>query len=438
MKGQSTSQQAVRELAKKDGRGVRGLSSRPAAVRGAHVRAPRPRRWRRSRGRSGLTLPVLLLLPAMIIIARLVGYPLCGRLYCRSPTRGGHLIYGTSTGSAWRTSRGLHRRAPPHVAGQHRVFRHAVRDRHDGFASRSRCCSTRRLHGNGSSSRIRGALPWAVPAIAASAIWRWLFNDRYGFVNWGLTQLGFSHFKDYAWFADRNSAFVAIFVTVVWQSFPFIALSLWAGLQTLPQDTLAAARADGATAWQRFRLVTFPLLRPIIAVLVIFSTIWDFKIFDQVYVMAQGVPERDADTAAVTAYREGFALGHYGEGAAIAVILFGILLLFSIALRAAASARRATCEVAAQRGWMYAGDDRRLGLRAVPRLLGRDHVAEAAREIYTRTPDLWPNDPQWHQYPRVLGEGHVGRALLNSLIVASATMVICVVVARWRPTRSRA
>ena len=93
-----------------------------------------------------------------------------------------------------------------------------------------------------------------------------------------------------------------------------------------------------------------------------------------------------------------------------------------------------------KRGWMYARDGGDLGLRAVPDLLGRDHVAEAAAEIYTRTPDLWPSDPQWGQYPRVLGEGHVGRALVNSLIVASGTMVICLIVgamaayalARWR------
>ena len=142
--------------------------------------------------------------------------------------------------------------------------------------------------------------------------------------------LGLHHFQDYAWFASRGSAYVSIFVTVVWQSFPFIALSLLAGLQTLPRDTLDAARADGATAWQRFRLVTLPLLRPIVAVLVIFSTIWDFKIFDQIYVMATGVPDRAADTAAVTAYREAFALGHYGVGAAIAVILFLVLLIASI------------------------------------------------------------------------------------------------------------
>jgi N,N'-diacetylchitobiose transport system permease protein len=186
-----------------------------------------------------------------------------------------------------------------------------------------------RLKGNFVFS-IAVLLPWAVPAIAAAAIWKWLFDPSYGFVNWALVHLGFDSFQDYAWFASRFSAYVAIFITVCWQSFPFIALSLLAGLQTLPKETLQAAAVDGANSWQRFRLVTLPLLRPIIAVLVVFSTIWDFKIFDQIYVMAAGVPDRGADTAAVAAYREGFALSHYGLGSAVAVVLFLILLAFSI------------------------------------------------------------------------------------------------------------
>jgi N,N'-diacetylchitobiose transport system permease protein len=186
-----------------------------------------------------------------------------------------------------------------------------------------------RLRGNVLFS-IAVMLPWAVPALAASAIWKWLFDSRYGFVNWALVNLGFDSFQDYAWFAGRFSAYVAIFVTVVWQSFPFIALSLLAGLQTLPKETLQAAAVDGAGPWQRFRLVTLPLLRPIVAVLVVFSTIWDFKIFDQIYVMAAGVPDRAADTAAVAAYRESFALSHYGLGSAVAVVLFVILLVCSI------------------------------------------------------------------------------------------------------------
>ena len=103
-----------------------------------------------------------------------------------------------------------------------------------------------------------------------------------------LVNVGFESFEGYAWFAGRFSAYVAIFVTVVWQSFPFIALSLLAALQTIPKETLQAAQVDGANAWNRFRLITLPLLRPVVAVLIVFRTIWDFKIFDQIYVMASG------------------------------------------------------------------------------------------------------------------------------------------------------
>ena len=96
----------------------------------------------------------------------------------------------------------------------------------------------------------------------------------------------------FAWFNDRWTALLAIGVVVVWQSYPFVALALLAGFQSISPDVLEAAKVDGATAWQRLRLVTLPMLRPIVIVLVVISTIWDFKIFDQVYVMTGGGPAR--------------------------------------------------------------------------------------------------------------------------------------------------
>jgi N,N'-diacetylchitobiose transport system permease protein len=278
-----------------------------------------------------LTLPVLLLLPALVIIAGLVGYPLVRTIYLSFTDTGlGDLIYGTSTWVGVDNFKEVftdeHLRTSlvnTVVFGTACVIGTMVL----GF-----CVAlllNQRLHGS-LLFGIAVLLPWAVPALAASAIWKWLFDARYGFVNWALVNLGFDGFQDFAWFADRESAYVAIFITVVWQSFPFVALSLLAGLQTIPKETLQAAAVDGANAVQRFRLVTLPLLRPIVAVLVIFSTIWDFKIFDQIYVMAAGVPDRSADTAAVAAYREGFALSHYGLGSAVAVVLFLILLAFAL------------------------------------------------------------------------------------------------------------
>ncbi len=293
---------------------------------------PVPRLLIVRRALAKATLPALLLAPALIIIVALVGYPLVRTVYLSFTDTGlGELIYG---GSRWT---GIDNFKEVFTDDRLRValintvvFGTACVVGTMVFGFAVALLLNQRLKFNLFWS-LAVLLPWAVPAIAASAIWKWLFDARYGFVNWSLVKLGFHHFADYAWFAGRGSAYVAIFVTVVWQSFPFIALSLLAGLQTLPKETLQAAAVDGANAWQRFRLVTLPLLRPIVAVLVVFSTIWDFKIFDQIYVMAAGVPDRAADTAAVAAYREGFALSHYGVASAVAVVLFLILLVFSVA-----------------------------------------------------------------------------------------------------------
>ena len=309
------------------------MSSGSAAVSaGREARAPRPPALQVARRAvARLTLPVLMLLPAMVIIVGLVGYPLVRTIYLSFTDTGlGNLIYGGSTWVGLENFKQVfsddHLRTSlvnTVVFGTACVLGTMVL----GFAAA--LLLNQRLRGGWFFS-LAVMLPWAVPAIAASAIWKWLFDSRYGAVNYALVHLGFDSFRDYAWFAGRFSAYVAIFVTVVWQSFPFIALSLLAGLQTLPKETLQAAAVDGAGPWQRFRLVTLPLLRPIVAVLVVFSTIWDFKIFDQIYVMAAGVPDRAADTAAVAAYREGFALSHYGLGSAVAVVLFAILLACSL------------------------------------------------------------------------------------------------------------
>ena len=299
----------------------------------ATLTAARPRGHRAARAAvARLTLPVLLLLPAVVIIVGLVGYPLARTLYLSvTDTDLGGLIYGGANYVGLENFKEVFVDDRLRIALVNTVVLGTACVAGTmvlGFAVA--LLLNQKLKGNLLFS-IAVLLPWAVPGIAASAIWKWLFDSRYGFVNWALTNLGLESFEGYAWFASRSSAYVAIFVTVVWQSFPFIALSLLAGLQTIPKETLQAAAVDGASAFQRFRLVTLPLLRPIIAVLVVFSTIWDFKIFDQIYVMAYGVPDRAADTAAVAAYREGFALGHYGLASAVAVVLFLILLGCSIA-----------------------------------------------------------------------------------------------------------
>jgi ABC-type sugar transport system permease subunit len=172
-------------------------------------------------------------------------------------------------------------------------------------------------------------LPWAVPRVGAAIVWRWMFNDQYGIVNWSLSSIGLRFFDGFAWLNSALPAFVAIGVVVVWQSFPFVALSLLAGLQSIPPEVIEAAKLDGATSFQRLRLVILPMLKPLILVLVVISTIWDFKIFDQVYVMTGGGPARSTEVLEIATWREAFTQLDFGLGSALAIALFVVLVLIT-------------------------------------------------------------------------------------------------------------
>lgn len=169
-------------------------------------------------------------------------------------------------------------------------------------------------------------LPWAMPRVAAATVWRWMFNDQYGVVNWLLTRMGLDGFAGFPWFNNALPAFVAIGITVVWQSFPFVAISVLAGLKAISHDVVEAARIDGAGPWQVLRHITLPLLKPLLLVLVVISTIWDFKVFDQVFIMTGGGPARSTEVLAIATWREAFTSLEFGLGSALAVLMFLILL----------------------------------------------------------------------------------------------------------------
>lgn len=168
-------------------------------------------------------------------------------------------------------------------------------------------------------------LPWAIPRVAAGTVWKWLFDDQYGLVNWVLPG------DDRAWLVEsRFTAFFAIGVVVVWQSFPFVALALLAGLSSIPNDVREAAWVDGARPWQMLRSITLPMLKPLLLTLVVISTIWDFKVFDQVYAMTEGGPARSTEVVAITVYREAFAYHRLGPAAAMAFALFAVLSVLTL------------------------------------------------------------------------------------------------------------
>ncbi|GAA1290769.1 sugar ABC transporter permease [Pseudonocardia aurantiaca] len=172
---------------------------------------------------------------------------------------------------------------------------------------------------------------WAIPAVTGTYVWVFLFTPGDGLAIQALDALGLVDAATANPFTDRLSFFAVAALNVVHHGFPFVALTVLAGLLTVPQEITEAATVDGANAWRRFWSVTFPMLRPVFAVVTVLSTIWDFKVFTQIYLMPGG----DGVTRSVLnlgtwSYVESFAQNRYGLGAAIAVLLTALLLVITV------------------------------------------------------------------------------------------------------------
>jgi N,N'-diacetylchitobiose transport system permease protein len=174
-------------------------------------------------------------------------------------------------------------------------------------------------------------IAWATPPVTAAILFAWLFGTTGGLVGWCLDQLPDalvgSGWQDYNWFATPLPTYTVLTICVVWMSFPFVAVSVLAGLRTVPDDLYEAARVDGSSAWNSFWKITFPLLRPVFGVLLVLSVIWDFRVFVQLFVLS-GLANRDSFNLSLYAYSEAFGSlnAKYGLGSAIAVVLTLIVL----------------------------------------------------------------------------------------------------------------
>jgi N,N'-diacetylchitobiose transport system permease protein len=173
-------------------------------------------------------------------------------------------------------------------------------------------------------------LAWATPPVSAATVFKWLFDQQYGVVNWLITKLTPLDWSQHAWFDSQLSAFSVIVLCVVWQAIPFVALTLYAGLTTVPDEILEAARIDGAGAWRAFWSVTGPMLKPVFLILTSLSVIWDLKVFTQVYVITRGGPSRQTLLINLYTYTEGFGASRFGLASAAAVIMVLITLLATI------------------------------------------------------------------------------------------------------------
>lgn len=168
---------------------------------------------------------------------------------------------------------------------------------------------------------------WAMPNVASSMVWKWMFQPGYGVVNWMLTQLRvFGDVTDLSWSNDTALSFACIWMLVVWQAVPYIAITLYAATQQIDPSVLEAARVDGAGEIRTYWHVVVPMLAPTIMVVTMLSIIWDFNVFNQVWLVSQGGPDETTATVAVFTYKQAFVNFDIGHGAAISVLTVLILL----------------------------------------------------------------------------------------------------------------
>ncbi|WP_037911642.1 carbohydrate ABC transporter permease [Actinacidiphila yeochonensis] len=168
---------------------------------------------------------------------------------------------------------------------------------------------------------------WALPAVTGTYVWMWIFDPDSGVVRHALQGAGLLGPDGYNWFTNRLSFYAIAELNVIHHSYPFVAVTLFAGMTTVPQELYEAARLDGTTAWQRFWQITVPVLRPVFAVVTVLSTIWDFKVFTQIYLMPGGSGTNpDVLNLGVWSYMKAINQNQYGLGAAIAVLLTLLLL----------------------------------------------------------------------------------------------------------------
>jgi multiple sugar transport system permease protein len=184
-----------------------------------------------------------------------------------------------------------------------------------------------RFPGRG-SLRACVLIPWAIPTVVAAQMWRFLFNDAYGLINYAI--FGGEVSRYIAWLAKPGTALFALILADVWKTTSFAALLILAGLQIIPDELYQAARVDGAGTWKRFRHITWPLIRPALIVALLFRTIDAFRVFDLAFVMTQGGPADATNVLQLYGYKKMFVEGMMGYGSAISVGVFVIVLILAI------------------------------------------------------------------------------------------------------------
>jgi len=172
-------------------------------------------------------------------------------------------------------------------------------------------------------------LPWALPPVVTGLVWAWMFDFQFGVLNYALRLLHLIE-KNLSWMVSPDLALPAVIVATAWKHMPLATIILLAGLQSISGELYEAAHIDGANIVQRYRYITLPGLRPVLGILLLLETLWNFKSFAYIYMMTGGGPARSTESLVVGVYYEAFQFYKFGYAAALGVIVLLICVAITL------------------------------------------------------------------------------------------------------------
>lgn len=178
-------------------------------------------------------------------------------------------------------------------------------------------------------ARVIIMLPWAISLTMTAVVWRWALNGRAGLLNATLMNAGIID-QPIEWLATANTAFVVEILVGILVSIPFTTTILLGGLSSMPQDAYEAAVVDGASGWDQFRHITLPLMKPFINIAIVLNVIYVFNSLPIIWVMTEGGPANGTDILVTYLYKLAFRFGQLGKAAAISLVMFFVLLAFTM------------------------------------------------------------------------------------------------------------
>ena len=173
-------------------------------------------------------------------------------------------------------------------------------------------------------------LAWAMPVVAAMTVWIWLFDRRRGVVNYLLDMIPGVEMNRFDWLAQPSTFFLVASIIVIWMSVPFVAFSIYAGLTQVSDEVLEAAQLDGANGWQRFWFIIAPMIRPVIAIVLLLQLIWDLRVFTQITMLKDaGSKSGDFDLLGTYVYQLGTSAQNFGMASAVSILVLAITIALS-------------------------------------------------------------------------------------------------------------